>query len=73
MRLLTDRRIILTEDSGGYFTEWYCTPPDLGVSFIVRQQDWWSRKGVPYRRIYKIELITRKLGELYVKVDAWQT
>lgn len=59
MRLRYPRRPILSEDSGGYTTEWYCDPPEVGVAFQVLQEEWCCPRGAAVRKIYKVRIVDK--------------
>lgn len=55
MKLL-NRHPILSEESGGYTTEWYCEVPPYGTSFCVLKDEWGCPGGMPVRKVYKVRL-----------------
>lgn len=51
---------VLREHSEGYWTEWYCEPPETGQRFRVRPggDEWDQPTGPePVRRIFEIEVV----------------
>ena len=49
---------LLEEDSGGFFTRWFCPVPEEGVGFIVVKDNWIKSDGKFIREIHQIKLIS---------------
>jgi hypothetical protein len=70
---LRRRRLILSEDSGGYRTDWYCEPPPFGQPFQVLDNHWSLDALRAVRSIRRVQLVPQSneyvIGDLLLKVD----
>jgi hypothetical protein len=62
----------LIDNCDGWRTYWYCDPPPEDVPFQCLRDEWSDDGEGPIRSVYEIKIVL-KPGDLYVKLEPWQT